>query len=57
VLITCPQVILGATKTEQIKDNLGALDLIPKLTPEVMEEIEGILANKPKPLPTYGRTR
>ncbi|KAF2739330.1 voltage-gated potassium channel subunit beta-1 channel subunit beta-1 [Polyplosphaeria fusca] len=41
-------VILGATKPEQVHDNCKALQLLPKLTPEVMEEIEGILQNKPK---------
>ena len=40
-------VILGATKPEQIRDNCGALKLLEKLTPEVMEEIEKILDNKP----------
>jgi len=50
-------VILGATKVEQIVDNCGALKLLDKLTPEVMEEIEGILQNKPKPTPTFGRSR
>ena len=41
-------VILGATKVEQIHDNCGALKLLPKLTPDVLEEIEKILDNKPK---------
>jgi aryl-alcohol dehydrogenase-like predicted oxidoreductase len=50
-------VILGATKVEQIHDNCGALKLIEKLTPEGMEEIEEILQNKPKPAPTYERSR
>jgi aryl-alcohol dehydrogenase-like predicted oxidoreductase len=50
-------VILGATKVDQIHDNCKALELIPKLTPEVMEEIEGILGNKPSATPTYGRSR
>ena len=40
-------VILGATKPQQVHDNCAALKLLPKLTPEVMEEIESILANKP----------
>ncbi|KAJ4325833.1 hypothetical protein N0V94_000395 [Neodidymelliopsis sp. IMI 364377] len=40
-------VILGASKVQQVHDNCAALKLLPKLTPEVMEEIEGILANKP----------
>jgi voltage-dependent potassium channel beta subunit len=50
-------VILGATKVEQIHDNVGALKLLPKLTPEVLEEIEKILDNKPKATPNYGRER
>jgi voltage-dependent potassium channel beta subunit len=48
-------VILGASKPEQIIENLKALDVIPKLTPEVLEKIEKILGNKPEPAPTYGR--
>jgi aryl-alcohol dehydrogenase-like predicted oxidoreductase len=40
-------VILGATKPEQVKDNCGAIKLLDKLTPELMEEIEKILDNKP----------
>ncbi|KAL0475600.1 voltage-gated potassium channel beta-2 subunit [Neurospora intermedia] len=50
-------VILGATKVEQIEDNLKALPLIDKLTPEIMEEIESVLDNKPTPPATYGRDR
>ena len=50
-------VILGATKVEQIHDNCKALKLLPKLTPEHMEEIEGILGNKPKAPSTFGRER
>ncbi len=40
-------VILGGSKITQLEENLKALDLIPKLTPDVMERIEGILENKP----------
>jgi len=40
-------VILGASKPEQVHDNCKALKLIPKLTEEVMQEIESILQNKP----------
>lgn len=50
-------VILGATKIEQVHDNCKALKIMDKLTPELMEEIEAILDNKPKPAPSYGRTR
>jgi voltage-dependent potassium channel beta subunit len=50
-------VILGASKVSQIEDNCKALKLLPKLTPDVMEEIEKILDNKPTPVSTYGRSR
>jgi voltage-dependent potassium channel beta subunit len=45
-----PQVttaILGATKKEQLTENLKALDTLKLLSPEVMDEIEKILQNKP----------
>ncbi len=44
--------ILGASKVEQLKENLTALDVLPKLTEEVMLKIENILQNKPL-LPQY----
>jgi len=43
-------VILGASKPEQLVENLKALEVIPKLTPEVLEKIEAILSTKPEPL-------
>ncbi|CEH15679.1 voltage-gated potassium channel beta-2 subunit [Ceraceosorus bombacis] len=48
-------VILGASKPEQIIENLTALDYIDKLTPDVLAKIEAVLANKPEALPTFGR--
>ena len=48
-------VILGASRPEQLLENLKALQVIPKLTPEVLKKIEAIVANKPEALPTYGR--
>lgn len=45
-------VITGASKVEQLKDNLLALEVVPKLTEEVLTTIENILENKPK-LPAY----
>jgi aryl-alcohol dehydrogenase-like predicted oxidoreductase len=39
--------ILGATKKEQLIDNLKALEVLPLLTPEVKQQIETILGNKP----------
>lgn len=44
--------ILGATKKQQLLDNLSALDTAALLTPEVMEKINGIMKNKPT-LPDY----
>jgi aryl-alcohol dehydrogenase-like predicted oxidoreductase len=48
-------VILGASSVEQLKENLKALDVLDKLTPEVLEKIEKILDNKPAAWETYGR--
>jgi voltage-dependent potassium channel beta subunit len=39
--------ITGATKIKHIEDNLAALDVLPKLTDDVMQAIEDILQNKP----------
>jgi aryl-alcohol dehydrogenase-like predicted oxidoreductase len=39
--------ILGATRREQLEENLKALDVLTLLTPEIMQEIDGILGNKP----------
>jgi voltage-dependent potassium channel beta subunit len=41
-------VILGATKPEQLQETLTAPEILPKLTPEVMDRIETILQNKPQ---------
>jgi voltage-dependent potassium channel beta subunit len=41
-------VITGASRVEQVHDNLKALDVLPLLTDEVMLKIENILGNKPK---------
>lgn len=40
--------ILGATKKEQLIENLKALDVLPKLTTEVLQRIEDIMQTKPK---------
>lgn len=45
-------VITGATKLEQLKQNLTSLDVVEKLNSEVMERIEDILDNKPS-MPAY----
>ncbi|KAG6917338.1 hypothetical protein DXG01_002909 [Tephrocybe rancida] len=48
-------VILGASSAEQLKENLKALDVLPRLTPEILEKIEAILNNKPSPPVNHGR--
>ena len=49
-------VLLGATKEHQIEENLKALAVAKKLTPEMMKEIDDIVGNKPT-LPGHaGRT-
>ena len=50
-------VILGATKTSQIDDNVKSLKLVEKLTPEIMGEIEKILDNTPTKPGSFGRER
>lgn len=40
-------VILGASRTEQLKETITSLDVLPLLTGEIIEKIETILQNKP----------
>jgi voltage-dependent potassium channel beta subunit len=44
-------VILGASTSDQLKENLGALEILPLLTDEIMQRLETILRNRPE-LPT-----
>jgi len=46
-------VITGASSVAQVGENMKALEVLPKLTGEIMERIEGILDNRPEPGPTY----
>jgi voltage-dependent potassium channel beta subunit len=46
-------VITGASRAAQVEQNMKALDVVEKLTPAVMERIEGILDNRPAPAPPY----
>jgi voltage-dependent potassium channel beta subunit len=46
-------VITGASRPEQVVENMAALEVVPKLTDEVMERIEAVLENKPKPEPDF----
>lgn len=40
-------IILGASKLSQLEENIKALEFRDKLTPEILEEIETILGNRP----------
>jgi len=46
-------VITGASRPEQVVENMKAVDRLEKLTPDVMERIETILSNKPEPVDDY----
>ncbi len=41
-------VITGASRVEQVHDNMKAMDVVPQLTDDVMTKIEDLLGNKPK---------
>jgi voltage-dependent potassium channel beta subunit len=41
-------VITGASRREQVVENMKALEVVPRLTPDVLEQIDGILGNKPQ---------
>jgi voltage-dependent potassium channel beta subunit len=43
-------VITGASRVEQVHDNMKALQVLPQLTDDVMEKIEALLDNKPAPM-------
>ncbi|RMH17708.1 MAG: voltage-dependent potassium channel subunit beta [Acidobacteria bacterium] len=42
-------VITGASRPEQVRENMGALEVVPRLTEAVMERIEEVLQNRPEP--------
>ena len=41
-------VITGASRAAQVVENMKALEVVPKLTPDVMARIDEILQNKPQ---------
>ncbi|MEJ2666914.1 MAG: aldo/keto reductase [Deinococcales bacterium] len=49
-------VITGASRAEQVRENMKAIDVAEQLTPDVMERIEGVLGNKPAAPATFGRS-
>jgi voltage-dependent potassium channel beta subunit len=46
-------VITGASKPEQVRENMKALDVAEKLDAAMLQRIESILENNPGPLPDY----
>ena len=48
-------VITGASNATQVEENMSALDIVPKLTDEVMQRIEDVLGNKPAAPPDWRR--
>ncbi|GLB43748.1 putative voltage-gated potassium channel beta-2 subunit [Lyophyllum shimeji] len=48
-------VILGASSPQQVLANLAALEVLPKLTPGILDRIEQILDNAPEPPSNFGR--
>jgi voltage-dependent potassium channel beta subunit len=46
-------VITGASKPEQVAENMKALHVVPKLTDDAMARIEEVLDNKPSPEPNF----
>jgi hypothetical protein len=45
----CDTQILGATSSQQLSENLKALDVVDRLTPELMERLDGLLETAPTP--------
>jgi len=53
-------VIMGATSVEQLTDNLGALKIVDKLTPDIMSQLDSILKHseeKPAVVNHWGRDK
>ncbi|MEL7832640.1 aldo/keto reductase [Fodinibius sp. Rm-B-1B1-1] len=48
-------VITGASKPEQVEQNMKAIEVVDQLTSDVMEQVEEILENKPEPAPDFRR--
>ena len=48
-------VIIGASRPEQIDKDITAYEILPLLTNEIMDKIDQVFANKPKPVEDFGR--
>jgi len=45
--------ITGASRASQVTENMKAIDVYRKMTPEIYERIEKVLNNTPKPPPSF----
>jgi len=48
-------VITGASKVQQVEENFKSLEFVPKLTKEIMDEIDAAIQTKPEPTPNFRR--
>jgi voltage-dependent potassium channel beta subunit len=46
-------VITGASRSEQVVENMAAMDVVERLTPEVLERIESVVGNRPEAEPDW----
>ena len=46
-------VITGASRVEQVRENMKAMEVFENLTPEIIDRIEEIVDNKPEPEPDW----
>lgn len=46
-------VITGASKVEQVQQNMKAIDVVDQMTPDIMDRVEEVLDNKPAPEKDY----
>jgi aryl-alcohol dehydrogenase-like predicted oxidoreductase len=42
-------VITGASRPEQVSENMRAIEVAPKLDHDILEKVEAVLGNKPQP--------
>ena len=50
---TVSSVITGASRAEQVNENMRALDIVEQLDDGIMEQIEEVLQNKPDPVEDF----
>ena len=46
-------VITGASRSEQVVENMAAMEVVERLTPEVLERIESVVGNRPETEPDW----